>query len=39
MRNVCKREMLDFQRKCCQKFVKTPILVLAIGYVIIIKIK
>ena len=30
--NVCKREMLGFQRKCCQKFVKTPILVLAIGF-------
>ena len=28
--NVCKREMLGFQRKCCQNFVKTPVLVLAI---------
>ena len=25
-----KREMFDFQRKRCQKFVKTPVLVLAI---------
>ena len=27
LRNVCKREMLGFQRKCCQKFIKTPVLV------------
>ena len=26
-----KREMFDFQRKCYQNFVKTPILVLAIN--------
>ena len=25
LRNICKREMLGFQRKCCQKFVKTHI--------------
>ena len=25
-----KREMFGFQRKCCQKFVKTHVLVLAI---------
>ena len=30
LRNVCKREMLGFQRKCCQKFVKTLVLVLPI---------
>ena len=29
--NVCKREMLGFQRKCYQKFVETLVLVLAIG--------
>ena len=29
--NVCKREMLGFQRKCCQNFVKTPVIALAIG--------
>ena len=34
-----KREMFGFQRKCCQKFIKTPVLVLAIGYVIIIQMK
>ena len=28
--NVCKREMLGFQKKCCQNFVKTPVLFLAI---------
>ena len=28
--NVCKREMLGFQRKCCQNFVKTLVLLLAI---------
>ena len=26
-----KREMLSFQMKCCQKFVKTLVIVLAIG--------
>ena len=36
---VVKRRMLDFQRKCCQKFAKTPVLVLAIGKVIIIEMK
>ena len=25
-----KREMFGFQRKCCQKFVKTPVLILDI---------
>ena len=29
--NVCKREMLGFQRKCCKIFIKTLVLVLAIG--------
>ena len=30
-RSVCKKEkILGFQRKCCQNFVKTPVLVLAI---------
>ena len=30
-RSVCKKgKMLGFQRKCCQTFVKTPVLVLAI---------
>ena len=28
--NVCKREMLGFQKKLCQNFVKTLVLVLAI---------
>ena len=27
---VVKREMFGFQRKCCQNFVKTSVLVLAI---------
>ena len=31
LRNVVKSRMLDFQRKCCQKFIKTLVLVLAIG--------
>ena len=34
-----KGKLLGFQRKCCQNFVKTPILVLAIDYVIIIQMK
>ena len=31
LRNVCKREMLGFQRKYSQTFVNTSVLVLAIG--------
>ena len=31
LRYVCKREMLGFQMKCYQNFVKTLVLVLAIG--------
>ena len=34
-----KREMLGCQRSGCKKFVKTPVLILAMGYVIIIQMK
>ena len=34
-----KREMLGLQRSCYQKFLKTHVLVLAIGEVIIIRMK
>ena len=30
LRNDCKKENVGFQRKYCKKFVKTPVLVLAI---------
>ena len=34
-----KREMFGFQRKCCQKFIKTHVLVLTMDYVIINQMK
>ena len=31
LRNFCIKEMMRFQRSCCQMFFKNPILVLDIG--------
>ena len=31
LRNVCKEANVGFLKECCQNFVKTPVLVLAIG--------
>ena len=31
LRNFCKKEMIKFQRSCCQNIFKTPVFVLAIS--------
>ena len=31
LRNFCVKEMMKFQRSCCQKYFKTPVFVLAIS--------
>ena len=31
LRNFCVKEMMKFQKSCCQMFFKNPVLVLAIG--------
>ena len=31
LRNFCLKEMMKFQRSCCQKIFKTPVFVLAIS--------
>ena len=31
LRNFCIKEMMKFQRSCCQIFFKTPVFVLAIS--------
>ena len=39
LRNFCIKEMMKFQRSCSQIVFKTPVFVLAISYVIVIKIE
>ena len=39
LRNFCIKEMMKFQRSCCQTNFQNPVFVLAIRYVIIIQIE